>query len=426
MTGAHSHADIEERLAALEAAAHVHEAAPEPVGEPEPVDDPFADRASWRPRVPLGQLSDYPIPTEAVVVNPGDPIPFSGLVRLGAGRHVAAIEPQGGKYWFEPGAYLDGDGRLEYAFRVRGADVEIHNFDIRNFETRLQHGAIQFEDGSSDALVTQGVVRNCRAAGWKLSGRNHVLRRVLSTENRQIGVKGVDLYDSLIEDAEWSENNVNFTVSAGWEAGGSKFVRCYGTEMRYCLAAHNGGNGFWEDIANEGNYIHHSTSEDNARQGFYHEISYGSVWSYIAAVRNGWWDPDDRGWLYNAGVMVGHSPGHVIDRAWAEDNRRGITAIQQDRSSHDKYMSDGRRFILRDLEVSDSVVVLGRGDVAAGVAQDSGGKAYVGESVLGLNNHFVGNRYVAPDADHWQWDGRKTFGEWQAAGQDLDGELVLA
>lgn len=330
-----------------------------------------------------------------------------------------------GTFYFDYGAsriYIADDpvGHRVEAAVARGAfrgwqtaafDVTVRNLVIEKFANEAQFGAVNC---GLRWVVEDNEVRFNHAMG--IQGGS-IVRNNSIHHNGQLGLGS---RGELVEGNEIAFNNTA-RFSAGWEAGGAKWVLTDGLVVRGNYVHDNDGPGLWTDIGNirtryEGNLI-----EDNSRAGIMHEISYDAVIRNNVVRGNGF--GTTTGWLDGAGILIASSPNVEIYGNVVSDNWNGIGVTQTDRGA-------GRfgPYEAHDIFVHDNRVTMKVG--RTGLAQGVGDYSYFETR----NNRFAGNTYVVScsNASPFAWrsprgqafDGRLSLAEWRSVGNDVDGSFL--
>ena len=300
----------------------------------------------------------------------------------------------------------------EYAFFGTASDVTVDGFIIEKYANPAQTGAIQAKTGNTLAdgwVITDNEIRFNHGTGIKI-GTNTTVRNNFVHHNGQMGMGSSGGVNNVIEGNEISYNNT-LGFSAGWEAGGTKFVKETNLLVRGNFVHDNNGPGLWTDIDNIGVTVEGNTVYDNAGPGIFHEISYQAVIREHTVSGNGFgWTH----WLYGAGILIAHSRDVEVTGNIVKDNRLGIVGIQQDRGTG----AYGDRE-LRDLYVHDNVIVASGG--STGIGQDVGITAVFSE----WGNRFESNTYYVNVDEYFRWRGDVfDFNRWNAFGNDVDGQAL--
>lgn len=313
----------------------------------------------------------------------------------------------------EPGAVLDGEGIVVYAFdgvatSAGGVDnVTIRGLVIRNYDTPLQMGAIRAGD-HGEASASGWVIEECdihdNAGGGIRTGHRMVIRNNRIHRNGQIGIVGKG--DGMVVVGNEIAYNNTRRIDPGWEAGGTKFVRTRDLVVRGNYVHDNRGPGLWMDGSNVNSLVEDNRVIDNSSAaGVFVEISYGAV------IRNNYLEGNGQpgSWLYGSEILVSASSDVEVYGNTVVARYDGITAVMQNRGSG----SLGRHEV-RNLYVHDNVVTMQNG--LTGLGQDIGDDAYFTRK----NNRFERNTYnLGSNTHHFTWMNEKlTKPEWHAYGHD--------
>jgi len=340
-------------------------------------------------------------------------------------RVGSAAEVTSGRWYFDTGArkaYLADDptGRkaelsvTSYAFQSTAHNVTIRGLIIEKYANAAQRGAIHAQD-APDWIVRDNDVRLNHGVGIRIGPRMQAINNKIHHQG-QLGIGGEGA-DALVENNEISYNNAA-GFSAGWEAGGSKFVKTSGLIVRGNFSHHTRGPGLWTDFDNINTLYEGNRVEDNRDEGIFHEISYAAVIRNNTIARNGFGRAE---WVYGAGIVISASPNVEIYGNTVTDNARGITALQQNRGS-----GSYGTFSVENLYVHDNIITMkavatddsGHGN-ATGLAQDVGDLSYF----TSRNNRFQNNTYYLGSAsNYFEWMNRQ-IGEsqWKSYGNDVTG-----
>jgi parallel beta-helix repeat protein len=357
-------------------------------------------------------------PAGAIPVTPGTNIqaaveayPAGTAFFLEAGIHMGqSIEPKAGNSFIgAPGAVLDGGNVTVYAFENTADNVRIEGLEIRNYNNPPQMGAIKAgghspgESTSGWQIIDNDIHHNAgagvRIGSMMLLSGNHI------HHNRQLGVGGIGT-STVIANNDISYNNYLNDYDAGWEAGGTKFVKTNGLVVRNNVVHHNNGPGLWTDIENSNTLYENNHVYDNRDTGIFHEISYSAVIRGNRVERNG-----SEKWGA-AGILVAASSNVEIYGNTVVDNGNAIVATQQNRGG----------YTLDHLNVHDNTVRYTNNKQGwVGVLQDVGDTG-----VFSRNIRFEGNTYEFVDGklNRFAWmNATRSWAEWQSYGNDLTGRL---
>lgn len=334
-------------------------------------------------------------------------------------RHVGSLSEVGpGKWFFDydnDRIYIgdDPNGKqvetsvTRYAFGGSAENVTIANLVVEKFAVPAQSGAIAGDNGRN-WTVRDSEVRFNHGVGVRIGHGMKVLRNNIH-RNGQMGIGGIG-DDVLVEGNEIAFNNTAH-FEAGWEAGGTKFVKTRNLIVRANNSHHNNGPGLWTDIDNIHTTYEDNRIEDNAGPGIFHEISYNAVIRRNTARRNGL---NFHPWLLGAGIHIAASSNVEVYGNTVSDNGNGITAVQQPRGT-----GAHGPWVVENLWVHDNVVTMTSG--MSGVGQDFGDNSYF----TSRNNRFTNNTYhLGSNAAPFAWmNGTHNESSWRGFGHDTTGQF---
>jgi hypothetical protein len=338
-------------------------------------------------------------------------------------RHVASrSEVRAGAWFLDYDAsriYLADDPanrRVEMsvtptAFAPTGDGVTVKSLVVEKYANPAQQGAINAAGRVGWSIVDNEVRWNHGLGIGVGSGARVVGNRV--HHNGQLGIGGGwgSGLDILVEGNEIAYNNTAH-FNADWEAGGAKFAGTTRLIVRKNYVHDNGGPGLWTDTDNVNTLYEQNTSDDNARMGIFHEISYAAMIRSNTVRRNGFGFQE---WIWGAGILVSSSPDVEISNNTVEDNAGGIGAVQQKRGigAHGSYQ-------LRNLYVHDNQISMSHG--LTGLVQDVGDTTYF----TSRNNRFERNRYhLGPKRRYFAWmNQERSESEWRNYQLDVNGTFV--
>ena len=357
----------------------------------------------------------YPSQSIQTAVNANGPS-TTFLIKAGVHRRQSVIPKNNDSFIGEPGAVLDGENVVQYAFQTGDKlphNVRIQGLVIQHYVPPVQYGVVRAgglvaSKGSVGWVVDNCEIRYNSAAGIRLGHRMQILRSYIH-DNGQIGIKG--LGDNIVVDGNTiAYNNSQDLYDPGWEAGGAKFTYAHGLTVRNNYVHHNHGNGIWTDINTIYAVIENNRVEDNTYQGIFHEISYDAVIRYNTVRRNGAAKVGQG--LRGAGILVANSPNVEVYGNTVQGNVNGITGIQQNRGSGDYGPHD-----LTNLYVHNNTVTMLSG--RTGVSQSIGNNAVY----TSWNNRFATNTYhLGSNTTPFFWmNAARTEAQWRAYGEDVDG-----
>jgi hypothetical protein len=342
-------------------------------------------------------------------------------------RHVASLsQVTAGAFFFDYNAdkvYFvdDPNGRnvelsvTSVAFSGNASNVVIRNLTIEKYAGTGQLGAVRGINSTGWRLINN-VVRLNQGIGINIGQRMQVLNnRILS--NGQMGLSGIGT-DVLVEGNEIAHNNFAQFL-AGWEAGGTKFVRTDRLIVRNNFVHRNGGPGLWTDIDNVNVTFENNLVTYNAEAGIFHEISFAAVIRNNVVMFN---SPASTPWLYGAQILISSSSGAEVygNRVVVSSTGgNGITLIQQARGS-----GPLGAYVTQNNTVRDNTIAYMDAIGQTGAASDSSNS----QSIFSANNRFDGNRYFVNNTSyrHWGWaNSQRTWDDFRRLGQEANGSRTV-
>jgi nitrous oxidase accessory protein NosD len=400
---------------------------------------------AWLPACNSARVMESGLePPPTVTVYPGDNIqrkvdsaPPDTRFLIKAGIHLgqSVLPKSGDTFVGEPGAILDGENVVRYAFDgvTRGppfpSNVTIRGLLIRRYNGPLQSAAILAGHMWDPAAVTTGWIiednelTENAAGGIRIGSHTQVLRNTVH-HNGQIGISGVG-DSTLVADNEIAYNNTA-NVDPAWEAGGAKFVLTNYLVVRGNFVHHNNGIGLWSDISSYHTLYENNRIEDNAFAGIFVELTYRAIIRKNVVTRNGFSQPEPA-WVLGAGIMLANSSDVEIYDNTVVDNRQGITGYHQVRGVTPYEASLPKPHGLwntRNNYIHDNDITMRVG--MTGMAQDVDLSADMFEL---WNNRFANNRYLLPTSNALPFAWRNTpmtAAQWVSAGQDAFGTFAVA
>jgi len=352
-----------------------------------------------------------PVSGPGVDVSPGQSIqavvdanPKGTTFYLLAGTHKAqSVKPRNGdKFVGESGTILDGQGKVEHAFKSPASDVLIQGLIIEGYSTPAQKGAIA--GGGTRWTVRNNEIRYNWGAGIDFGSGYRVIDNNVH-HNRQIGIKGHGS-GVLVDGNEIAYNNYRDDYPPGWEAGGTKFLQTTNLVVRNNYVHDNHGSGLWTDHNNVGTVYEGNTVINNYGPGIFHEISYDAVIRNNRVEGNGFKES-------KSGIKISSSSNVEIYGNTLKNNNGGIYVSQKNRGSGSK-----GTFEVKNLWVHDNSITFSSG--FHGFRVHDGGDAYYNNK----NNRFDRNNYNIHNSEPFFWMGdRRSAQEWKSFGQDPNGTI---
>jgi hypothetical protein len=220
------------------------------------------------------------------------------------------------------------------AFHGPARNVTIRGLVIEHYASTAQHGAIQAYDPGEKLLSTgwqvlDNDVRFNSGGGIRLGNAMRVEGNRIF-RNGQIGVVGEGT-GIVIQSNDIAENNA-LRFSAGWEAGGTKFVLTNQLQVRNNCVRDNGGPGIWTDVENRNAVIVGNWSIRNRGIGIYHEIGGKALIEGNTVAFNG--SPEETPW--NSQILVSGSIDTVVQNNRLEvapDHGHAIFIVEEGRKN---------------------------------------------------------------------------------------------
>jgi hypothetical protein len=339
-------------------------------------------------------------------------------------RRVGSLGELASGKWYDDGAKIrvldNPTGKkaelsvVPFAFYGEAQDVVLQNIIVEKYASAAQQGAIEFRKAVGWKLINVSARWN-HGVGARIGSRTHIAGGAFS-HNGQLGIGGNGT-DSVIENVEIAHNNYA-GFSAGWEAGGTKFVRADGLVVRNACVHSNDGPGLWTDIDNINIEYVDNMVFNNAGDGIKHEISYSARIHGNTVAQNG---KGKHNWLWGSQILVQNSGNvEVFDNIVevAADFGNGISVINQDRGegAHGPWISNNVRVYRNE------IIHLGANG-KNGMIADHDKEWFYHDS----GNLFHSNTYVVPDPA-WKYvvvrNRSKTFEDLPNFGMELDAKVI--
>jgi hypothetical protein len=278
----------------------------------------------------------------------------------------------------------------------------------------LQEGALTL---AADNITVANVdVHGSSGAGIRIQASNITIRDSRFHDNVQEGYS-CDADNLTFLRGRIDHNNTARTVDPTWEAGGGK---CHGDNITFdgVESDHNGGPGIWFDQwypspypadrhFNAGATVRNCRVHDNQEAGIFYEVSDGGptgtkiydnvVWS------NG---TDQRGWYWDAGILISSSRNVEVYGNTLAWNLDGISVLTQSRGDQPPGGTT-------NVYVHHNNVIMGT--PVSGDSSDKGALAFSQDWSGGIydaaaNNRGVGNAFWFPYAE----PSSARFGYWNS------------
>lgn len=352
-----------------------------------------------------------------------------------SGANVWDIVPKAGnQYIAEEGCILNGNLGLDhYAFRTNAADISnvvLKNMRITNYDNPWNNRGLNQGQlaavfpWSNNAHANPGInwrVEDCEidnntTGGLGTATGMNVINCYIHHNGESNFVGNGD--NIVISGTECSFGNPNSAFSAGFGAGGSKWVFTNGLKIgdvtnRPFIADnglsysnwfhHNKGPGIWTDIDNINTEISYNICEDNtytgaAAPGIFHEISYAAQIHHNLSRRN---QRNDDTWAWSAQILSAASRDvQIYDNiVWCTADQDAIIIVQQDRqetpATYGPHLNINNDIFNNDITFTGSAGWMGAFPVfnlaafLAGGSSMNGNHYHVPESTPGATARFA-------------------------------------
>lgn len=317
----------------------------------------------------------------------------------------------------DPTGKLIEFGVLPFAFSSNAEHVLLQDIVIEKYASAAQRGAIEFAEGRSWELRNVAARWN-HGVGARIGPGTRIYGGSFSN-NGQLGLGGGSGGDIRIENVEIAHNNYA-GFRAGWEAGGTKFVRADGLLVRGACVHHNEGPGLWTDIDNINVEFADNLVFENTGDGIKHEISYKAKIHGNKVARNGF---PEANWLWGSQILIQNSRDVEVYDNLVEVGTRygnGISIINQNRG-------DGRYGprVATNNFVHDNVIVHLGATGRNGMVADHEREWFEKDG----RNLFESNTYVVPNDKHAYFfakGDRARFSQLPGYGLEKAGKVEIA
>jgi len=355
-----------------------------------------------------------------------------------------SIPAKAAKIWMPTAHVIDGNGAQIIGLNL-GAGSELHGGTWINFGSvggQLFHRPVMAggnDPWTGPVLVEDAIFHDNYETALHAQCSNATFRRCLLYNNGRYGwgaslpALGAPIRTGLrVENCQWYGNNSRHLNTAD-DAGGNKVTGNTAAYIGRCWSYNNYGSGIWTDFASGQHIIEENVVEGNRNWGIFYEVGSGQVGSgglANAIIRHNFLKDNanaDAGgqWFNEVQVLASCSDGLAAGGVGFEVHNNYIDGFFKAIGfiDHDQHPTAAR-----GMHTHDNDIWL-RGSV-------SGGPAFVGGSKEGTrdpfapaaNNTFVRNRYHVTDAAllKWRWNNTAlNWAQWQAAGNDLEGTLLV-
>ncbi len=329
-------------------------------------------------------------------------------------------------------ATLDGGNSAQYAIYGDStshgpSDVTVTGFVIQNFNTPVQHGAIQDWNGPGWIIQDNHITKNA-AAGVATGDKVRVLGNLIDHN----GQEGFSAHGNggLYQGNTIAYNNYNLAVNPGWEAGGGKAYGTSNLTFKSNSVLNNGGPGLWADTNNFNTTFDDNTVSNNWGPGIYVEISFNATIINNTVTGNGMPSSpgggNRQGWAWDAGIQLRRSGALsasaplTISGNIVANNYNGISLIESPRSDSG-CTGQGIPWHgpcnVRNVLVENNWITMSQG--ATGAFQDGAGNGiFTDQNNVFRDNHYCVASDIHPsDGYTFGWFGWEDtwldFSDWQ-------------
>ena len=300
------------------------------------------------------------------------------------------------------------------AFWAPVSNVTIQSLTVEKYATPAQSGAIK---ASTSWTISNNEVRYNHGGGIQ-AGNSSVINSNYVHHNGQVGITAGGASSVLVQDNEVSYNNVDgFDFS--WQAGGVYLANAISPVIKGNYVHDNKGMGIHLDYQAYNWLIQANRTQNNYFAGIDNEIGYNGTASYNISVNDGTWPgKTNPSMWWGCGIYVYVSSYTTVYNNTVIHGTNGICAASIPRGSGNR-----GTFAVRNLSVSNNLIIQSAGAASGAVGQSSTDAVYSSSS----NNHWNGNVYKLPSssAASYVWDNRSmTASSWMASGQDSSGTWV--
>jgi hypothetical protein len=379
----------------------------------EPVD-------SWIPPPPSE-------PCEGVSVAPGDDIqdmmaahPGGTTYCFASGRYQLdePIFPQSyDRLIAETGAVLDGGNTVVGAVYGTGGETGQKSVTVRGFI--VQNFASSLTDPSKSAAIKAGwswtiewnEIRYNRSEGIR-ANRGVVVRNNFVHHNGKYGVVGCFADEMVWEGNEIAYNNTG-DHSFG-DAGASKICKSANVVLRGNYVHHNNGHGLWADTDNINFLYENNLVTQNVGIGILHETSYDAI-IRDNVVRYNAESARNKSVGYGSNILIYVSQdveiyGNTVE---ADTNGIGLYDIARGSGAYGEWK-------LQNVFVHDNVVKM-KGTAETGLGGRPEAFSPQAKNRFSKNSYYI----TEPSGTFWYWKSSRSWSEWRAEDQDLNGSVSV-
>jgi parallel beta-helix repeat protein len=304
-------------------------------------------------------------------------------------------------------------GTTPVAITGTAANVTIKSLIVEKYAAPAQSGAIS---ASTSWTITNNEVRLNHGGGIHMTSYD-VIQGNYVHHNGQEGIAGGGNNITL------QNNDVGFNNTAGfqfgWEAGGVWVSNSTNTVIKGNYVHNNYGIGIHLDFQSYNWLVQGNRTQNNYSAGIDNEIGYSGTASYNISKNDGMYPgKSNPSMWWGCGIDIYASSGTSVYNNTILNDTNGICAVSIPRGSGNR-----GAFQVRNLSVTNNVIVQPSGSAAGAVAQSSSDGVYSGSS----GNHWNGNTYKlgSGSADAYVWKNQNIdASSWRSLGNDTSGTWI--
>jgi len=340
---------------------------------------------------------------EGVGIRPGESIqaavdahPEGTTFILRTGTHSldAPFEPKSRqKFIGESGAILSGNDRTEFAIWGQGAQgVEVRGLVVERFAGQ-RRGPAAIRAGREWTIVNNEVRHNSGQGIYH--EEDALIEGNVVHHNRWTGIGGFKAHRSVIRNNEVYENGASLVPG---EASGAKWVGAIDMKVQNNYFHHNHNNAIWFDSDSVNTVIEGNRAENNYGKGIHFENGCSGVIRNNISKNNEY------------GLFIVASSNTDVTGNTVSGNNEAIRVAHLDRPTGEKC-----KWILDNVKVRNNTVTGGMVRVLEhSPVPDPGAIFQPGNSrVVFDHNTYKGTTFT--------FDGNVSWSQWQAAGNDPNG-----
>ncbi len=300
------------------------------------------------------------------------------------------------------------------AFRGSATNVTIQNLIVEKYAVPAQMGAIGDQNPGTGWKVINTQARLNHGAGIRVVDSG-LIQDCTASNNGQEGISANGA--GIIISSNTISNNNYAGFDPGWEAGGLKTASTTNLLVSGNTANANNGPGLWADINSSNTIYSNNIVTNNTGEGIKYEISYGATITGNTVSTNG---SSLYAWLWGAQILIQNSSNVTVTNNTVivgPSFGNGIGIVYQNRGTGTQgpYNSENNT-------VQNNTVTYQGTQGQSGFAAD-----YNQLTAVAWPNTFNNDVYHVSNitTPHWTWNQNYTFSQFQQAGHDQQGSIVV-